>query len=385
MKIALVFPSGHLTSTPCIPSLAILLAEKGIEVDVYAAENVTTITTDSYSIFENIPNLKLYIYPIKSRYFRENISFLLLGFLPWWLNKIRGKRYDFIIAAGVRALFLTGIYGIFARKSYIFLSLELYIRNEMPSWKGKIFKCLESFFNRRAIFSIIQDKSRAAILKRENGIDLRDILIFPNSSVSSNGSVKSTGSLVEHYGISGKRVALYAGSIFAKWAMTPELIRDALTWPEDWVLMLHSRARLQDLTQRIPELKDLDSKKILLSNNPLSERHYEEMVRAVDVGIALYEGCVSENMYYTGYSSGKIAQYLKCGVPIILNNLPLLGDLVNNYHCGLCINSLEEIAPALHKISLRYDYYTKGARKAFAAVFAPERYMQPLLDRLSFN
>lgn len=382
MKIAMVFPSGHLTSTPCIPSLAILLARQGIEVDVYATENATTVTEDSYSIFENITNLNLNIYPIKSKYFYENTLFLLLGFFPWWLRQVFGKRYDYIIASGVRALFLMGIYGLVTGKRYIYLSLELYIRKEMNSWKGRIFKFLEGFFNRKAIFSIIQDNNRAAILQRENGVDLSDILIFPNSSVSSNGAVKSKKTLGEKYGVTGRRVALYAGSIFAKWAMTSELIRDALTWPEDWTLLLHSRAKLEELTRLIPELRDHDHDKILLSNNPLSEKNYEEMVRGADVGIALYNGYVSENMYYVGYSSGKIAQYLKCGIPIIVNELPLINELINDYTCGYSVSSINEIVDALGEISKKYDIYSRGALKAFNSVFNPKQYIDAIIIKL---
>jgi glycosyltransferase involved in cell wall biosynthesis len=122
-----------------------------------------------------------------------------------------------------------------------------------------------------------------------------------------------------------------------------------------------------------------------LSNEPLSEMHYEEMVRGADVGIALYDGRVSENMYYAGYSSGKIAQYLKCGIPIIVNNIPLMQELINQYKCGFCINDLKEIAPALKEIAFRYDYYAKGALEAFATVFAPENNIGAILDRLKME
>lgn len=385
MKLAIVFPSGHLTSTPCITSLAILLAQKGIQVDVYTAENKTTTSEDSYSIFDGVENLNLYIYPVVPKSFWENIPLVLLGFFPWWLFKSFNKKYNFIIAAGVRALFIVGICSIFTRCRYIYLSLELYIRKEMDCVKGRMFKGLQGFFNRRAAFSIIQDEQRARILQRENRVKLENILLFPNSTLNADNKNRARCSLdvFDKHDLRGKKVILYAGSIFARWAMTDELVKEAMNWPANWVLLVHSRARLSDLKRFMPAMAEGANGKVVFSTEPLSSEKYEEMVKESHVGIALFDGRVSENMCYLGYSSGKVSQYLKCGKPIVVTRLPLLEELVEKYGCGCSVNEVNEIERALNKIFARYGYYSHSARRTFEEVLNPELYMKLLLDRLS--
>lgn len=387
MKIAIVFPSGHLTSTPCIPSLAILLAQKGIQVDVYTIENKTTTKKGFFSIFEGMENLKLYVYPIKSKSFWENIPLLMLGFSSWWLLKSLGKRYDFIIAAGVRALFMVGVYSLFTRYKYIYLSLELYIKKEMDSIKGKAFKFLEGLFNRRVLFSIIQDEQRAKILQRENKVKSKDILIFPNSSLplAKDRENKSASSLSISDKLQGKRVVLYAGSIFARWAMTKELIAEAVNWPDDWVLLIHSRANLSEIKGFMPEERNGENSKVVFSTEPLNEDDYETLVKSSYVGIALYDGKISENIYYLGYSSGKIAQYLKCSKPVIVNRLPLLKELIESYKCGITINKLEEIKDALIEIASNYESFSQNALMAYNRSLNPKCYIKNVIRKLYIN
>jgi len=389
MRIAIVFPSGHLTSTPCIPSLAILLAQKGIQVDVYTAENKTTTKKGSFSIFDGVENLKLYVYPVKSKGFWENIPFLLLGFFPWWVLKVFGRRYDFTIAVGVRALFMVGVYSLFTRQKYIFLSLELYIKKEMNSIKGRIFKSLEGFFNRRAVFSIIQDVQRAKILQRENGAELENILIFPNSSLPLSKNIKSNfvsfSNVAERYSLQGKKIVLYAGSIFARWAMTKKLIKEAENWPDDWILIIHSRANLPEIKKFMPIEQNLENFKVIFSTEPLNEDEYENLVKSSHVGIALYDGEVSENLYYTGYSSGKVAQYLKCGKPIITNRLPLLQELINTYKCGIVIDKIEKVKDAIVEIDRDYESFSYNALVAYQMCLNPEVYIKDILEKLHIN
>jgi glycosyltransferase involved in cell wall biosynthesis len=277
------------------------------------------------------------------------------------------KNYDFIIAVGVRALFIVGIYSFFSNTNFAYLSLELYIRKEMMSIKGKVFKFLESYFNRRASFSIIQDKLRADILARENKVQKEHILIFPNSPLTANRKNYKPENIFTKFGLAGKKVILYGGAIFARWAMVKDLIRASQDLPDDWVFLLHSRATLNDIKSFKLEISENQKEKIKLSTEPLSIEEYEQLVRACHVGIALYNAKVSENLYYIGYSSGKISQYLMCGKPVIINRLPLIDRLVEDYECGVVIDDPQEIKNAILKIEESY-----------------EKFSSKLLDRVSF-
>lgn len=383
MKIAIVFPCGHLTSTPCIPSLAILLAKRGCKVDIYTAENKTTVTENSFSIFDDIDNLNLYVYPVKLKSFFENIPLLLLGFIPWWFYKSVTKKYDFIIAAGVRALFMVGTYSLFKKGKFVYLSLELYFKEEKRSWSGRLFKYLEGFFNRRAEMSIIQDELRAKVLQRENRVRLDSVLFFPNSYLPVQLAIRRN-TVVEHLSIQKKKIALCAGSIIEPWTMVDDLIKESMRFPAGWVLLLHSKMDLSKVNwAQAHKLKAYN--RVVLSTKPLSEADYEELVRSVHIGIALYDIKENKNLYYMGFSSGKIAQYLKCGKPVIINDLPLIGKIVKDFKCGVLVNKIQEVKDAIKEIEDNYESFSKNAFYMYEHFLNPESYVEGIIKKLFYS
>jgi glycosyltransferase involved in cell wall biosynthesis len=382
MKIAIVFPSGHFITTPSIPSLAILLARHGFEVDIYAVANTTTARESSYAFLENVPNITLHLFFIKIDTFFENIPLLLAGFLPWFIGKQYKKNYDIVIGAGIRALFLIGILSFFTKIKGAFLCLELYPKKEQRTFMKGIYKILEGIFTRRTKFAIIQDELRAEILRRENNYQGK-ILIFPNAGLPATKKITTDKAFIKKFGINGKKTVLYAGSIFFKFAMTEELLRDTPKWPDDWVLLVHSKAKMTESEKQVSlQIEGLENR-VYLSTDPLDECDYEALVQSVDVGIALYDGTLSENFYYLGYSSGKIAQYLRCGIPVIINRLPLIDEFIEEYRCGKVIDSFTQIRGFLTEIGSNYDYYSRNAKKAYLGKINPELYIDQIINAIS--
>ena len=88
MRIALVFPCGHFSSTPCLISIVKLLANNGVMVDIY------TVINSSSKIGELLPfskkcGVKLFFYPVALNSYKENIRKLLPGFTLWYYKKSR--------------------------------------------------------------------------------------------------------------------------------------------------------------------------------------------------------------------------------------------------------------------------------------------------------
>jgi hypothetical protein len=381
MRVAFVFPCGHMLSTPCLVSLIKLLADNGIQIDVYTTSNDSSSWEGSFSELEG-DNIRVLLYPTQLRSYKEKVPKLILGFGLWYMAKKASTNYDFTIAAGIRGLFIQGIENLLRKEPFIYLSLEMYFRDEMLSVKRQMVKTLEGFFNKRATLTLTQDDLRADVLARENGLDLHSVSVFPNSSLrnlstkpNSFGSLK----LAEKLGFAGKRVAIYPGSIFFPWAMTKELTEVTVDWPEDWMLLIHSRARLSDAQKFLPQRKQNELNKVVFSNTPLSGRDYDHMVEASDVGIALYDKHFSKNLYYLGYSSSKISDYLRLGKPVIVNDLPKIRELVQENQCGVVVRDVREIGKALQTIAADYERYSENALRTFEQFLDPERYMDDLL------
>jgi len=114
----------------------------------------------------------------------------------------------------------------------------------------------------------------------------------------------------------------------------------------------------------------------------LDKESYETLINLCHVGIALYDGKASENIYYVGYSSGKIAHYLKCGLPIVVNKLPVIKELVENYKCGVVVSNPQDIRKALIEINLNYDIFSANAHRAYDNCLNPEIYIDFILLKL---
>ena len=383
-KIALLMPRGDYESTPCVKSLAEEIVAGGLEVEVY------TIKNKAFPIPEVNPNEKgikiIYCPFIKQDSFWEDVSLVTSIFSMWVYYRLLMSRHQYIIACGIRALFIAGFYSLFSGKKVIYNSLELYIAREIEQPSKKIFKKFEGFFNRRVEWSITQDKQRASILAYENKIDIESILLFPNSTrgTSQRRVPDARDKLIKKYALpKDAKIILYAGSFFESWALIKPLLKSFEVWPENWFLMLHSRMNSNDVDIACERLSLSDSKNLIISNDSLTNRDYEYLVQGCDVGVALYNADESDNIKYVGLSSGKIAQYLKYGLPIIVNELPVWDELIPKYGCGGVVSSDEDISRSLEAIFTNYEVSQKGAIAAFDELFTLANFTPQILKVLN--
>jgi glycosyltransferase involved in cell wall biosynthesis len=66
-----------------------------------------------------------------------------------------------------------------------------------------------------------------------------------------------------------------------------------------------------------------------------------------------------------GLSSGKLAYYLRAGLPVIVNRAASVADLVERSGCGVAVEDARDIASALERIAQRYDDYSAAACRFF--------------------
>ena len=383
MKVGLLMPRGDYESTPCVKSLAEEIAAGGIDVDIFTIENKAFPAPE---VNQNEKGIRILYCPfIKQDSFWEDVSLVTSLFSIWVYYHMLISRHRYIVACGIRALFIAGFYSLFTGKKVIYNSLELYIDREIEKPFRKLYKRAEGFFNRRVERSITQDEKRASILAYENKLDIESILIFPNSTrgPSKRKPPEYKEQLIKKYSLpKDAKIILYAGSFFESWALIEPLLRSFESWPDDWFLMLHSRMNSSDVDEACERLSLSDSKNLILSNDSLTNRDYEYLVQGCDVGIALYNAEESDNIKYVGLSSGKIAQYLKYGLPIIVNDLPVWDELIPKYGCGAVINTGEDITESLGAIFGTYGDYQDGAIKAFDELFTLENFTPEILRAL---
>ncbi len=365
IRVGIVYPSGHLFNTPCVTNLAERMAAEGFDVTVYCVNNLAA-PTGSFSKKITVKRL-----PFSQKKSAERVGIISVLFLFWLANRLWKDRPAVLIASGARGLFVVGALSLLWTGKFVYNSLEIYSGQAYSGIAARCFKLLECFFNKRAVFSITQDLTRAELLGRVNRLQARKILTFPNAPAPNGRRRAHRAKQVElraRLGIAcDSRILLYAGSLLSNWGGVNEILGIAEKLPAGWTLVLQARMVAQP--PQHPRFQALlRSGQLVWSAEPLSMEDYSILVSTAEIGLAWYESD-EENIRLVGLSSGKISQYWALGKPVILNKLPLYDDVIPKYHAGRLVRTMEEIPQAVLRVSENYDEYAMGAARAFDDLF----------------
>ena len=348
-RIAFLYPEGTIDTVPCLMSSIYMLNQKGYIIDLYI------LTNKKYHMpFFKIKNVNIY----SVKLFNPKLMYKLWFFsLPLWflyiLKNILSNSYVCIIGVDPLGMLAATAAGILKKVPRIYFSIEIFIARERNIIGAGFLKKMEIWSNKKHSFSIIQDRNRADLLIKNNHINKKQIILLPNSSLG-KARKKKSDYLQKKFSIPiGKKIILYAGSI-TDWSMSLEIVESARFWPDNTVLVMHTRRMLDNDKYTLSIKKHVDNSKIIISDEPVPLNELEELIASADIGIALYKIVTkyktNTNLTTIGLSSGKIAQYLKCGVPVITIDFPDLKKLINKYQCGICIKNAAEIGGAITAI-----------------------------------
>lgn len=153
-------------------------------------------------------------------------------------------------------------------------------------------------------------------------------------------------------GLAGKKVFIYVGS-FGGWYMTEEIINffkyTHQRIPNAFTIILTPRER-NKVEKKLIE-SGLDEKSFLVKSvAPIEVPKYLKMS---DVAISFIRACYSKQ----ASSPTKIAEYLACGLPVVLNTgVGDLDELINTERVGVVIKDFnkEDFEKALDEIELMF-------------------------------
>jgi glycosyltransferase involved in cell wall biosynthesis len=379
-RIGIVYPTGFLSVTPSLVGLVQSLTNHGYAVDLYLCFE-PDIVEKAFSG----KNVQVYILPQMNAH---------SGRIKLWLSGIRYlrkqyQRFQYTALIGVDAwgLLLASIPAKMDKVPVVYLSLEMLFLKNASSVFLKILKLLERICNKWVDFSIIQDLDRANLLSVENNIPLDKIQLLPNAPLGP-ASVHKTNYLHEILLIDSERtIILHLGNIHSS-LLSEELARNAGTWQSNLAMVFHSKSQLSPSADKYIEkfISQVDGSQVYLSDQPVLPDQIRELVSSAQIGVALYDHMSSDfNSYTVGMSSGKIAHYLQCGLPVIVSNLPTLKRLIDTYDCGICVEKVEEVPAAVETILSDYATYSKNAIICFQKEFDFNLHVAPILARLDKN
>ena len=226
---------------------------------------------------------------------------------------------------------------------------------------------------------IIQSREKERIFRREYGLrDEIPAFILPVTYDGPSSGSKSDY-LRTKYGIGkGKRIALHLGEI--KWWYSCIEIAREFARLKDWVLVFHGYSE-EDYLMRLKSVVAHNR----IENVIISDRTHnsissiDEIVRSCDVGIAWYND-ISTNFRTAGGSSGKIAAYLRYGLPVIATRYESTIDAIERPGCGVCVTGYDEIEGALNSIIEKYANLSSNALSEYDRNYNFAGYRTPLLE-----
>ncbi len=365
------FPSGYLAANPPTISIIEMLARSHCDVDVFTIKNLHSPIHDF-----NRSNIRIKYMPVTLNKARERRTSLTIVFAAWAFLICTFRKYDCVIGSGIRGLMSAALVSKVFGLPAVYNCLELYPADKY----SQLLKRLERWAVRTCAFSIIQDELRARLLARDTGIQLRDIITLPNS-LPGFAKRRQSNYLRTRFNIREESTILLSAGVFSRNRMLLELVQLAQTWPEDWVLVLHSaQATDQAFVNQVTEA---DKRKcVVFSMEPVPLKELPDLVSSADIGIALYDSDSNENTRNMGLSSGKVAQCAQCGIPFVISDLPGIGDLVKKYQCGVPIQDIKELRTAIETIILDYERMSHNAIKCFNEALSVEKYFDRVIRRI---
>ncbi|MCX5751410.1 MAG: hypothetical protein NT099_07065 [Candidatus Saganbacteria bacterium] len=354
-RVALFSMSGYdLISNPLI-NLAKYLSKRGYVVDIFGLGSTKFAVPDFESGGINCILFNAAVF--RGRFFR----FFQVAY--FFFTRMMGKKYSFFVGFDPPGLKMAAFISLFLRVPFIYFSLEIISKSTIKSWRQHFQKWLESKLSFRALLSITQDKKRAEILARENGLNLNKIMVIHNSPLGEPLKDKSFW-LRDKFEINDSRIIVLAVGSLIPEHLIEELVNMALYWSEQYVLVLHGWFANAAFETKIKSIIGQSSGKIILSTELLPIAQKYQVFQSADIGLAVYRPA-GDNFLYTGLAAGKIFDFLRCGIPVVVNDLPGMKGFLQDTGAGEVVADLGDIESVLPRIISEREKYAKAAFKLF--------------------
>ena len=372
MRFAAIYASPYLDSTPCLFNLLQAISDQGHSIEVWTAADASTTEPE----FEGAISLR--------RFDGERRNFV-----GWAAREVRERlnQIDAIIAIDRLGMFATAkALGFRAKKPVIYFNVELYLPPIFQGTKHTLANAAEAFLVRRlADLILTPSDERGAHLADWYRLNYVNVMTLPNSP-RGDADGRRTRYLREKHRIpDDEQIALYFGSLTAA-NRIEELIRATKgDWPRELALICHGR-QSADAEGRayFRRLADAAPPRVVFSLDPLPPVELAEMVRSADVGIALYptEGIGFQTM---GTASGKIAQYLHSGIPVVTSDVDSLRRVFTEFPlAGGVVESAAAVPEIAQGLIESGDRAREDALKCFQSRFsfdtAFDRFYARLVD-----
>ena len=395
-RIAIFFWEGYLGVAPSLINGIRLLAAAGYQVRV-----ITRSTPEKYAESPNFPVSVdiLVCHPVSGRikrllhgkrflwrfdeFFEKGLYELMdhIQFALFGLWRILRHKYVCFIGVDMSGIVIGKLLGRVKKVPVIYWSLEIRFLSEFKDSFLRRMKCLEKQCSRGSIFIIIQDLWRADALASENKLDTSKIMIVPNGPCGPPITARSDF-LQRRFQISPSELLILHLGMICPEVFSFELAEVAGSWREGTKLIFHDREKRDRTDPYLRDIEEVGQGRVLLSLDPVPYDDLDTIVSSAHIGVVLYQTQKGPNFGLMAGASGKLGHYLRCGLPVIVLDLPGLGELITKYQCGIPVKNLAETEQAIRKIEGQYETYRANAFRCYTEVYEFGAHFRQALEKI---
>ena len=108
------------------------------------------------------------------------------------------------------------------------------------------------------------------------------------------------------------------------------------------------------------------------------------VLSSADIGLMFYES-IDSNFTEILFSSNKLTEYLKAGLPVISSDFPSLRQFIKDNAIGTTIATFDELPGALESLNAQIQTFRENALTCYEKFFRFERYFENVHAKLTNN
>jgi hypothetical protein len=407
-SIGLVYPRANLDTVPSLTSAAEMLAERGYSVDIYTylaagqapprfASSRVQLRSLGIEGVADASTAGLRAVARRAGWLRQSPlrAPLVRGYALVGAGLTRGSRllatraadhptrYRCVIGVDPDGLALA--HRLAHGAPVVYYSLELLLSNEVSSDADRRLKEQERRLLRQAPFVIVQDAERGRLLVEDNELAWERLVLVPNAPPGPARRRRSDF-WRQRFGLGpDRRVVLHSGSLGA-WTGIENILASVPAWPDGWVLVIHTRYDAES-SSYVDGLRAKASDRVFFSLKPVPRGMLDDLVDGADVGLAFYvptaeSAYTQSNIQTIGLSSGKLAYYLRAGLPVIVNAQASVSGLLEASGCGRAVADAGGIADGLRAVAADYDARSRAACAFFEQHLDIAQAFEAVIERI---
>jgi glycosyltransferase involved in cell wall biosynthesis len=307
---------------------------------------------------------------------RRRILFLLLRFfyarIGDFVRQVSekiGDKYAYIIGVEPAGACAARLCRKASDLKVLYFNMELFQFSKTHGKGRQLKRALELIALAAEPYVVLQSRNRAdTFLKANRFVPPDRILLLP---VASGGRKleEKTDYFRKVFAIPrNKTIVLYAGNII-EWAMCHEIVESVRRWPPDCELVLHTYRKDAEMDPYVLQLIERAAgMPVHLSVKCLDHREIEQALASADIALLFYRE-LDENFTEIAFSSNKLAEYLRAGLPIISNSVSSLKEIIDGNRCGVTVEHPWLIGEAIASIRRDPETFRSNAFGVYERMF----------------